>query len=110
MSASGITDRRRSQFWVAIRSNFLPFLLVVSAGLNILLGMNIYDLRSSNELLRQSRKLVLGSKVPNFELYDDSKLMERVNFSSDERPAILYFYSGNCHWCDLNWPSVEAHK
>lgn len=92
----------------SVPSIILMVLLGISSILSVFLGVSISALRESNALLRQSRRLVVGSKVSGMDIQDLSGVPVTIDYEVSQGQTILYFYSGNCHWCNVNWPAMRT--
>lgn len=87
-------DRRRD-------GPLLLTLLVVSASINVYLGLRLKR-HSSLPLLTRD---VTGTYVAGLDVNSLDGHLRRVTFTSD-RPVVLYVFRTTCVWCERNYPNI----
>src|SRR5438093_8053020 len=83
------------------------FLLTVSLGLNLVLGLGAYArYEKAAEASRKAAGLKEGSSVADFvarRIGGDKEVVRR----GKDVPTILYFHSSSCGWCERNLPNLR---
>ncbi|HSC07941.1 MAG TPA: hypothetical protein VLD59_14040 [Steroidobacteraceae bacterium] len=78
-------------------------LLLVSVCVNVLQAARINTLLET----RAAPLAPLGALAPVLDGVTTSGVRSRVAFD-DGKPAVIYYFSSACGWCERNWPNVEA--
>jgi peroxiredoxin len=76
-------------------------LLLVSVGLNVVLGRRLQAFMEPED-----RSTPVGMAVPPLDVRTPDGHAAEIRF--DGRPTILYYFSPNCGWCEGNWTNVQA--
>lgn len=84
-------------------SGALIVLLLISATLNVALAT----------ALQERKRGVAVGLDPGTELSPLAGVTPEgrdlvIDYSSDSRPTVLYYFSPACAWCERNWPNVRA--
>lgn len=82
--------------------------LLVSAGLNVALGVRAASQRAQLERGSGERQLMLGRRMSGLAGTDPSGSPTQVDFGIDGNPAVLYVFEPGCGWCDRNYEEVIA--
>ncbi|HSC29929.1 MAG TPA: TlpA disulfide reductase family protein [Vicinamibacterales bacterium] len=78
-------------------------LLLLSVCVNVLQAARINTLLET----RAAPLAPLGALAPVLDGVTTRGARSRVAFD-DGRPAVIYYFSSGCGWCERNWPNVEA--
>lgn len=84
-------------------------LLLLSAGLNLALGVRVAQQRrtiTDQDGVRETQNL-LGTVFIPFPATDLNGNSKRIDFAG-ERPTVLYFFQPGCSWCERNHEAIVA--
>ncbi len=83
--------------------------LALSTVLNIVLAVEVVNLRSKNSVLSQTQEhqLLLGRKVPNLQVKSLEGHDVEVDFSEISLPSVVYVFSPDCVWCTRNLKNIK---
>ncbi|HLG16373.1 MAG TPA: hypothetical protein VJH03_17980 [Blastocatellia bacterium] len=90
----------------------LAFLLLTSAGINVLLTREIGGLRDVISHLKaeigNAGKIQNGQALPTIQVGDTYGKPAAIEFIEESKPAILYVFSPECEWCTRNIENIKA--
>jgi peroxiredoxin len=85
-------------------------LLIISVGLNVVLGREVKNLRVLSRLLQlkiRTPALVPGSQAPSFSAKEMDGKPAVLNYSQEAGPTVLYIFTPECHWCGQNLENIR---
>lgn len=82
--------------------------LMLSAGLNVVLGVRVSQQRTAIARGSLDRQLQLGRRIDPIEATDRDGHRVLLDFSGDGRPTILYTFQPGCAWCLRNHVAIVA--
>lgn len=82
--------------------------LLLSAGLNVVLGVRVSQQRVLMDEGQVEKQMMLGRKIEPVDVTDRFGRRSRMDFGSDARPTVLYTFRPGCIWCERNHEAVVA--
>jgi len=86
----------------------LPFFLLCSLVLNILLAWKLERVRGVYLKAMGDRSLIAGTLVPTIVGKDVQGRPASIIYNESPVPTVLYFFSPDCGWCTRNLPNLKA--